>query len=69
MRCAATMDIRDMLDKVSMEMRNYEDENGMKQTCSYEVRHFYRKVYLNPGIDMQQIRSNEGTARNKSCHI
>ena len=69
MRCAATMDIRDMLDKVSMEMRNYEDENGMKQTCSYEVRHFYRKVYLNPGIDMQQIRSNEGTSRNKSCHI
>lgn len=63
MRFAASTDIRDMLDKVSMEMRSYESENGMKQTCSYEVRHFYKKLFLNPGIDMQKIRSNECTVR------
>ena len=67
--CAATMDIRDMLDQVSAEMRSYVSENGMKQTCSYEVRHFYKKLYLNPGIDIHQSRSNEATVMNRSSHV
>ena len=67
--CAATMDIRDMLDQVSAEMRSYVSENGMKQTCSYEVRHFYKKLYLNPGIDIHQSRSKEATVMNRSSHV
>ena len=31
-------------------MRNYESEFGTKQSCSYEVRHFYKKLFFNPGI-------------------
>ena len=50
MTLAATTDIRDMLDKVSLEMSSYISECGTKQTCSYEVRHFYKKLYFNPGI-------------------
>lgn len=50
MAYAATTDIRDMLDKVSMEMSTYTSESGTKQTCSYEVRHFYKKLFFNPGI-------------------
>ena len=53
MSYAATTDIRDMLDKVSMEMSTYISESGTKQTCSYEVRHFYKKLFFNPGIGLQ----------------
>ena len=35
---------------MSHEMRNYESEFGTKQSCSYEVRHFYKKLFFNPGI-------------------
>ena len=54
MSYAATTDIRDMLDKVSMEMSSYVSETGTKQTCSYEVRHFYKKLFFNPGIGPPQ---------------
>ena len=50
MTYSATTDIRDMLDKVSLEMSTYISELGMKQSCSYEVRHFYKKLFFNPGI-------------------
>ena len=50
MGLAATTDLRDMLDKVSLEMSTYISECGTKQTCSYEVRHFYKKLFFNPGI-------------------
>ena len=35
-------------------MRNYESEFGTKQSCSYEVRHFYKKLFFNPGIYFDQ---------------
>ena len=35
-------------------MRNYESEFGTKQSCSYEVRHFYKKLFFNPGICFDQ---------------
>jgi hypothetical protein len=35
---------------VGLKMRNYESEIGSKQSCSYEVIHFYRKLYFNPGL-------------------
>ena len=40
--------------QVSHEMRNYESEFGTKQSCSYEVRHFYKKLFFNPGIYFKQ---------------
>ena len=56
---AATTDIRDMLDQVSAEMSSYVSENGTKQACSYEVRHFYKKLFFNPGIrTAENIGSN-----------
>ena len=36
--------------QVSQRLKNYESEFGTKQSCSYEVRHFYKKLYLNPGL-------------------
>ena len=44
------MDLREMLDEVARRLKNYESENGFKQSCSYENRHFYNKLYFNPGI-------------------
>ena len=54
MKNAADMDIKEMMDEVSHEMRNYESEFGTKQSCSYEVRHFYKKLFFNPGIYFDQ---------------
>ena len=31
-------------------MREYESESGNKQSSSYEVIHFYKKLYFNPGL-------------------
>ena len=31
-------------------MSFYESECGTKQSSLYEVRHFYKKLYFNPGI-------------------
>ena len=50
MTYSATTDIRDMLDNVSVEMSTYISELVMKQSCSYEVRHFYKKLFFNPGF-------------------
>ena len=51
-------------------MRNYESEFGTKQSCSYEVRHFYKKLFFNPGIYFDENpfpRSNvELCQKNKS---
>lgn len=44
------MDIRDMLDLVAQCLRRYESERGTKQNCEYVVRHFYKKLYFNPGL-------------------
>ena len=50
MNQACEMDLREMLDEVARRLRSYESENGSKQSCSYENRHFYNKLYFNPGI-------------------
>ena len=31
-------------------MREFESEKGNKQSSSYEVIHFYKKLYFNPGL-------------------
>ena len=37
--------------QVSHQLKSYESEFGTKQSCSYENRHFYKKLYLNPGLN------------------
>ena len=66
MEKAKDTDVRDMLDEVGKELRQYESEMGTKQSFTYEVhiksscfyfinlikvRHFYKKLYFNPGIN------------------
>ena len=64
---AATTDIRDMLDQVSVEMSSYVSEIGTKQACSYEVRHFYKKLFFNPGIrNAENIGSNMTSKRHSN---
>ena len=54
MHNAHELDIREMLDLVSQSMKYYESEWGTKQSCSYEVRHFYKKLFFNPGIALNE---------------
>ena len=50
MNYSSEMDLREMLDEVARRLRSYESEQGFKQSCSYESRHFYNKLFFNPGI-------------------
>lgn len=50
MNRACEMDLREMLDEVARRLKGYESEGGTKQSCSYESRHFYYKLFFNPGI-------------------
>jgi len=53
MNHAKDTSLRDMLDLVGLELKEYESENGRKQSFSYDVRHFYKKLYFNPGHTSQ----------------
>jgi len=53
MENAKDMSLRDMLDEVGLELKGYESEMGTKQSFSYDVRHFYKKLYFNPGITIE----------------
>ncbi len=64
MTMACDTDIREMLDEVSGKMRYYESEFGTKQSCSYEVRHFYKKLFFNPGIYSDDVQRGEGDLAN-----
>ena len=47
---AKDMNLRDMLDETAMMLKEYESEAGTVQSFGYEVRHFYKKLYFNPGL-------------------
>ena len=47
---AVDLEIREMLDKVGEHLKNFESEFRTKQSFAYEVRHFYKKLYFNPGV-------------------
>merc|ERR1719233_1172247 len=51
---AKDMNLRDMLDEVGLVLSRYESEMGTKQSFNYDVRHFYKKLYFNPGIEIDQ---------------
>ena len=50
MKNAHDTDIREMLDLVAQQMKYYENEFGDKQSSTYEVRSFYKKLFFNPGL-------------------
>ena len=57
MEKAHELDLKELLDKVGARLKMYESNtpgdnymHGCKQTCSYECRHFYKKLYFNPGL-------------------
>jgi len=54
MENAKDMNLRDMLDEVGMMLSKYESEIGTKQSFNYDVRHFYKKLYFNPGIEIDE---------------
>jgi len=56
MDLACDTDLRDMLDEVGRRLTSYETDVGTKQSFSYEVRHFYKKLYFNPGMDLGEIQ-------------
>ena len=41
---------RELLDLVGQKMQEYKSESGNKKSSSYEVIHFYKKLYFNPGL-------------------
>jgi len=47
---ACELEIREMLDQVAKRLKGYETERGTKQSFAYEVIHFYKKLYFNPGL-------------------
>jgi len=56
MNNAADKDIREMMDQVSQEMDEYQSEGpeASKQSSTYEVRGFSKKLYFNPGLYEQK---------------
>jgi len=48
MENAHSLEVREMLDEVAAKLKNFESEFGTKQSCAYEVRNFYKKLYFNP---------------------
>ena len=48
MENAAMLEIREMLDMIAEMLKKFESEFGTKQSCAYEVRNFYKKLYFNP---------------------
>ena len=50
MEHAHNTNLRDMLDLVALDLKqNFTSETGAKQSFNYDVRHFYKKLYFNPG--------------------
>lgn len=47
---AADLEIKELLDLVANRLKEYESERGTKQAYAYEVRHFTKKLYFNPGL-------------------
>ena len=57
---------RDLLDLVGQSMREYETVNEEKQSCSYEVIHFFKKLFFNPGLYLESSPTNESKLLQKT---
>merc|ERR1711915_145684 len=47
--------LRDMLDMVARTLKSYKTETGKKQSFKYEVIHFYKKLFFQPGLAPPQL--------------
>ena len=59
---ATDTDIREMLDHVASRLSWYQSEFGSKQSFTYEVRHFYNKLFFNPGMFVEKWRQKQEEA-------
>ena len=64
---ATDTDIREMLDHVASRLSWYQSEFGSKQSFTYEVRHFYNKLFFNPGmfVEKRRQKQEEGVRRRR----
>jgi len=61
MNNAADKDIREMMDEVSKEMDEYQSDGleASKQSSTYEVRGFNKKLYFNPGLFQEALQQTD----------
>jgi hypothetical protein len=50
MRHACDLDLMDLIRLVMFYLKEKETSAGSKQSCNVENRHFYKKLYFNPGL-------------------
>jgi hypothetical protein len=51
-------ELHELLSMVGQRMRQFESRpTGNKQSFSYEVIHFYKKLYFNPGLSLRNEAS------------
>ena len=48
-------ELRELLDEVARKLSTFTDVGETRQSCSYETRNFYKKLYFNPGIDESNL--------------
>jgi len=66
---SAEKDIREMMDEVSQEMMNFRSEGPdiSMQSSTYEVRGFYKKLFFNPGMYINN--GVDGPSATKSSNL
>ncbi len=48
-------ELHELLSMVGQRMRMFKSPRGNKQSFSYEVIHFYKKLYFNPGLSLADM--------------
>ena len=51
----------DLLRMTSERLSQFTNELGEKQTCNVEMRHLYKRIYLNPGLGPQSVNSSQSS--------
>ena len=56
----------DLLRLTSERLSQFTNELGEKQTCNVEMRHLYKRIYLNPGLGPQSVNSSQSSNQDNS---
>ena len=48
-------ELRELLDEVARKLSTFTDMCETRQSCLYEARNFYKKLFFNPGIDESNL--------------
>ena len=56
----------DLLRMTSERLSQFTNELGEKQTCNVEMRHLYKRIYLNPGLGPQSVISSQTSNQDSS---